>query len=51
MPALTSQGQPVPKGPMAHPSGRPHPPRSTRTKTPAAGASERCQDGAQPTPD
>ena len=45
------QGQPVPKGPMAHPSGQPHPPRSTRTKTPAAGASERHQDGAQPTPD
>ena len=35
------QGQLVPKGPMAHPSGRPHPPRSTRTETPAAGASER----------
>ena len=45
------QGQPVPKGPMAHPSGRPHPPRSTQTKTPAAGASEKQQDGAQPTPD
>ena len=35
------QGQPVPKGPMARPSGRPHPPRWTRTETPAAGASER----------
>ena len=35
------QGQPVPRGPMAHPSGRPHPPRSTRTETLAAGASER----------
>ena len=35
------QGQPVPKGPMAHPSGQPHPPRSTRTETPAVGASER----------
>ena len=45
------QGQRVPKGPIAHPSGRPHPPRLTRTKTPAAGASERHQDGAQPTPD
>ena len=45
------QGQPVPKGPMAHPSGRPHPSRSTQTKTPAAGASGRHQDGAQPTPD
>ena len=45
------QGQLVPRGPMAHPSGRPHPPRSTRTETPAAGASERRQDRAQPTPD
>ena len=45
------QGQPVPRGPMAHPSGRPHPPRSTQTETPAAGASGRHQDGAQPTPD
>ena len=35
------QGQPVPKGSVAHPSGRPHPPRSTQTETPAAGASER----------
>ena len=35
------QGQPVPKGPMACPSGRPHPSRSTQTETPAAGASER----------
>ena len=45
------QGQPVPKGPVARPSGQPHPPRSTQTKTPAAGASGRCQDGAQPTSD
>ena len=45
------QGQPVPKGPIAHPSGRPHPPRLTQTETPAVGASERQQDGAQPTPD
>ena len=45
------QGQPVPKGPMTRPSGRPHPPRSTQTKTPAAGTSGRCQDGAQPTSD
>ena len=45
------QGQPVPKGPMAHPSGQPHPPRSTQTETPAAGASGRHQDGAQLTPD
>ena len=45
------QGQPVPKVPMACPSGQPHPLRLTRTETPAAGASERQQDGAQPTPD
>ena len=45
------QGWPVPRGPMAHPSGRPHPPRLTQTKTLAAGASGRHQDGAQPTPD
>ena len=45
------QGWPVPKGPVACPSGQPHPPRSTRTKTLAAGASERHQDGAKPTPD
>ena len=38
-------------GPIAHPSGRPHLPRSTQTKTLAAGASERQQDRAQPTPD
>ena len=45
------QGQSVPKGPMACPSGQPHPLRSTQTETPAAGASGRHQDGAQPTPD
>ena len=45
------QGQPVPRGPMACPSGRPHPPRSTQAETPAAGASGRRQDGAQPTHD
>ena len=35
------QGQLVPMGPIARPSGRPHPPRSTQTETLAAGASER----------
>ena len=35
------QGQPVHKGPMASHSGRPHPPRLTRTETLAVGASER----------
>ena len=33
------QGQPMPRTPNAHPSGRPLPPRPARTKTPAAGAS------------
>ena len=42
------QGQPVPKGPVARPSGRPHPPRLTQTGTPATG---RCQYGAQLTSD
>ena len=45
------QGQPVPRGPMARPSGRPYPPRLTQTETPAAGASGRHQDGSQLTPD
>ena len=45
------QGQPVPKGPVVCPSGQPHPLRSTQTKTPAAGASGRHQDGAQLTSD
>ena len=45
------QGRPVPQGPIPHPSGRPHPLRLTRTKTQAARASERQQEGAQPTPD
>ena len=35
------QGQPEPKVPMTHPSGRPHPLRLTQTETPAAEASER----------
>ena len=35
------QGQPLPKVPIAHPSGQPLPPKPTQTKTPAAGASER----------
>ena len=45
------QGHPVPKGPMARPSRRPHPQRSTQTETPATGASGRHQDGGQPTSD
>ena len=45
------QGHLVPKGPIALPSGRPHPQRSTQTGTPATGASGRHQDGSQPTSD
>ena len=45
------QGQPVPDGPIARPSRRPHPHRSTQTGTSATGASGRCQDGSQPTSD
>ena len=45
------QGHPVPKGPLARPSGRPHLQRSTQTGTPATGASGRHQDGSQPTSD
>ena len=45
------QGHPVPKGPMAQPSRRPHPQRSTQTGTPATGASRRLQDGSQLTSD
>ena len=45
------QGQPVPKGPMARPSGQPHPLRSTQTGTPVTGDSRSCQDGSQPTSD
>ena len=45
------QGQLVPKGPMARPSGRPHPQRSTQTGTQATGASGRHQDGGELTSD
>ena len=45
------QGKPVPKGPMAQPSRRPHPQRSTQTGTQAAGSSGRHRDGGQPTSD
>ena len=37
------QGHPVPNGPIARPSGRPHLQRSTQTGTLATGASGRCQ--------
>ena len=45
------QGLPVPRVPMACPSGQPLPPKLTQTETPATGASERRQDGAHPIPD
>ena len=45
------QGHLVPNGPVARPSGRPHPQRSTQTGTPATGASGWHQDGGQPTSD
>ena len=45
------QGQPTPRTPNARPSGQPLPPRLAQTKTPAAGASGKRQDRAQPTPD
>ena len=45
------QGHPVPKGPIAQPSGRPHPQMLTQTGTLATGASGRCRDGSQPTSD
>ena len=45
------QGQPVPDGPIAQPSRRPHPRRLTQNGTPATGASGRHQDGSQPTSD
>ena len=45
------QGHPVPNGPIARPSRRPHPWRSTQTGTPATGASGRHQDRSQPTSD
>ena len=45
------QGHPVPDGPIAQPSGRPHLRGSTQTGTLATGASGRRQDGSQPTSD
>ena len=45
------QGQPVPDGPIAQPSGRPHPHRPTQTGAAATGASGWHQGGNQPTSD
>ena len=44
------QGQLMPRTPNVHPSGQPLPPRLARTETPAAVASGKQQDRAQPTP-
>ena len=43
------QGHLVPNGPVTLPSSRPHPLEPTQTRTPATGASGRCQDRSQPT--
>ena len=43
------QGQPVPDGPIARPSGRPHPRRPTQTGSLASGSSGQHQGGNQPT--
>ena len=45
------QGQPVPDGPIARPSGRPHPRRPTQTGASAIGAPGRHQGRNQPTSD
>ena len=45
------QGLPVPDGPIAQPSGQPHPRRPTQTGASATGASGRHQGGNQPTSD
>ena len=45
------QGQPVPDGPIAQPSGRPHPRRPAQTGASATGASGRHQGRNQPTSD
>ena len=45
------QGHPVPDGPVARPSGRPHPWGPTQTGTLATGASGRHWDRSQPTSD
>ena len=45
------QGLLAPDGPIAHPSGQPHPPRPTQTEASATGAAGWHQDGSQPTSD
>ena len=44
-------GQPMPRAPDAHPSGKPLPLRSAQTETPPTGASGRQQGKTKPTPD
>ena len=48
VPHLT--GQPVPRTPDAHPSGKPLPPKLAQTKTPSTGASGKQPDRSQPAP-
>ena len=43
-------GQPVPRTPDAHPSGKPLPPKPAQTKTPSTGASGKPPDRSQPAP-
>ena len=43
-------GQPVPRTPDAHPSGKPLPPKPAQTKTPSTGASGKQLDRSQPAP-
>ena len=46
VPHLT--GQPMPREPDTHPSGKPLPPKPAQTKTPSAGASGKQSDRTQP---
>ena len=47
VPHLT--GQPMPRVPDAHPSGKPLPPKPAQTQTPSTGASGKWPDRTQPT--
>ena len=48
IPHLT--GQPVPRAPDTHPSGKPLPPKPAQTETPSTGASGKRPDRTQPAP-
>ena len=43
-------GQPMPREPDAHPSGKPLPPKLAQTETPSTGASGKWPDRTQPAP-